>query len=177
MSIRRIRHIQPANAEAVVAHLEENWSSRLSHDVSSYARGRKRAWLKLEPTFGRDWTVKPGYTDDRLSRWLDTIVPGKWDLALISQGHGIKLHRDATYAQPRAFTLNLGAVAVYQYEPTWLDYNLRHRNEHAEVETHDISAGELIEFNCKNRHAAILDADADKRWSINIWQLRQGSNS
>lgn len=172
MSIIRHRRIQPANHDSVVEHLSEVWDGRLSPDVSSYAQGRKRAWLNLQPSFGRNWSTQPAFTDERLSSWLNSIMPVPWDLALISRGAGIRLHRDATYAQPRAFTLNLGAVAVYQYEPTWLDYRLRERDEHAELEAHAIGAGELIEFNCKNRHAAILDADADKRWSINLWQLR-----
>ena len=172
MTVRILRAIQPENHTALLAHLQDNWTDKLEPDVSRYASGRMRAWLNVQPSFGRDWTVTPAHEDDRLSRFLDHIIPMPWDLALVSRGSGIRLHRDATYAQPRAFTLNLGAACVYEYENVWRDYSLHSRRNGAPREAHVVNAGELVEFNCKNRHAAILDADADKRWAINIWQLR-----
>jgi broad specificity phosphatase PhoE len=172
MSIRILRRIQPDNHDALVEHLNSTWASRLQSDVSSYAQGRQRAWLNVQPTFGRDYKLTPTHEDDRLSRFLDSIIPMPWDLALISRGSGIRLHRDASYARPRAFTLNLGGACIYEYENTWRDYSLHSRSSAAPIETHFLGAGDLVEFNCKNRHSATLDADAHKRWAINIWQLR-----
>ena len=109
---------------------------------------------------------------NRLRTYLNKLgIP--FDLGLITHGPvGINWHRDDSYAQFTAYSINLSTVDYewgYQAQYPGFEYS-RDRNDNAPQTVYRIPPGAIIKFNCKNPHAA-LGSDPD-RWSINLWRLR-----
>lgn len=155
-----IHTFNPDRVSEIISHLE-TLTHNLSKDKSSYAKDRKVFWLNQEPSFGKETFYKPGIQDDRLWNFIQKITSSKANCALAAKGAGIDWHRDASYAAPEAWLLNLGP-AVWEFNP---DRNGKPSDSN--IIRAELVGGELIRFNCKHLHRAIASQD---RWAIGIWQ-------
>ena len=146
-------------------HLDSTVAPSLSPDFSSYAKGRKRAWLNWEASLNNPTRFTPSLTDKRLWDWLTTVwnragMDSLPELGLAIHGEiPIQLHRDASYAAAAALNINLGGV-------TWLYDTDRGIGTITET---TLDGGEIIPFDCKHRHG-VSEPDAD-RWSIILWRI------
>ncbi|HEY9865495.1 MAG TPA: hypothetical protein V6D21_15075 [Candidatus Obscuribacterales bacterium] len=140
--------------------------SQLTPDHSNYSKGRFRLWLFHEVDF-RDGSLTKGYSDQRLLDFSQRVYPG-CDIGLLTFGGSladgkvsdgrIDLHRDHTYANPKAISVNLGE-AIFSYgEPEKTDYILQD--------------GDITEFNCKVLHA-VKQVLTPERFSIVFWKLNE----
>lgn len=166
-----IEFIRKLDSEEIssLKRMLENFSDTLTEDVSSYAKGRKRVWLNHE------WDLlhrnfKPALRDEDLWNDLKLTIP-EAELGLASYGSvGIKLHRDDSYADWKAYGINLGKC-TWLYERSYPGYCWTKERLKAQVEEYKLEGGEIFSFNCKNRHAAV-DCSPD-RWSINLWHINK----
>ena len=149
--------------------LETGVRPHLSPDVSNYARGRVRCWLRWEAPLSARQSYKPGLVVPELwtgiSRtWQRSGLPGVPDLALAIYGDiGIRPHRDASYAKAMALSINLGRT-------TWGWTPQRESNRDEDLVWFPMTGGEVTVFDAKHRHAA-RDVAAD-RWAIIAWQTK-----
>lgn len=163
--------VQPENQERIRTHLNEMYleGGLLRPDVSNYARGRQRAWLQVEAPLGNTRPWQPGVRDERLWNWILENIWAEAELGLVAYGQvGIRPHRDASYADYEARSINLGEIEGWWYEPGYSDFGpgpqtIRH------ALTYKLAPGDVIRFNCKNQHAVINPAP--DRWSINLWRV------
>jgi len=146
----------------------------LTGDVSNYARGRQRSWLRHEAPLSdaRPWR-SANQNDELWNEILEicnqiSFVP---ELGLASLGGEISAHRDASYADWRAIGINLG-VTTFGYELSYPEFRWAPPSELVsppQVSLTRLVGGEVFEFNCKNRHwTSNVSAD---RWSINLWRV------
>lgn len=144
----------------------QSLKSQLIPDPSNYAKGRYRLWLFHEVDF-RDGTLSKGYSDQRLLDFSQRVYPG-CDIGLLtyngtlpdgtaSDGR-INLHRDHTYANPKAISVNLGEAIFTYGEPEQQDYLLQD--------------GDITEFNCKVLHS-IKKILTPERFSLVFWKLNE----
>lgn len=132
---------------------------------SSYAYGRRSAWLQFDCPLSMGGHFKPVSTPGRLWDWCERVweqsgMRGKPEVGLANYGDvGIDLHRDATYAAPDTLLINIGKVH-WQYD---------HSRGISIPEHYDFDGGEVIRFNCKHRHGA-YEPGSD-RWSIVLWTI------
>jgi hypothetical protein len=139
----------------------------MTSDNSNYAKGRKRLWLFHECNLRNTELIRGfGIFDNRLRNFCQRVFPG-CNIGLISYGGEgstgtIDWHRDHTYSQPIARTINLGE-STFGY-----DLN-REGGDRRELKLRD---GEIIEFNCKHPHA-LLSIDSKERFGINLWKLNE----
>ena len=138
---------------------------RMELDHSNYAKGRRRLWLFHECNLSNTELTR-GFFDQRLWKFCQRVFTG-CNIGLISYGGEgstgtIDWHRDHTYSQAIARTINLGE-AIFGY-----DLN-RQSGERKEFNLND---GEIIEFNCKHLHA-LLKIVSKERFGINLWQLNE----
>ncbi|CAD5988746.1 hypothetical protein PCC9214_05454 (plasmid) [Planktothrix tepida] len=147
-----------------------NWcqslKSQLVADPSNYAKGRYRLWIFHDVDF-RNGKLSKGYFDDRIYNFSQRVYPG-CDIGLLTFGGQldnnqvsdgrIGLHRDHSYANPKAVSVNLGE-AIFSYgEPEQTDYLLQD--------------GDIIEFNCKILHA-VKEILTEERFSLVFWKLNK----
>lgn len=149
-----------------------NMKDYLVEDHSNYAKGRHRLWLFHEVDF-RDGRLSKAYIDKNIWDISQKVYPGS-NIGLLTYGgklsNGkisdgcIALHRDHTYASPRAISINLGECIFTHGEPIQKDYYL--------------TDGDVIEFNCKALHS-VKEIKSEERFSIVLWQLNsaKGFNS
>jgi hypothetical protein len=162
--------------EEVVKHLNVHIEPHLGFDVSNYAKGRRRTWLQYEaPLSGRQrW--KHGSKDEYLWNFvLETFAPYEIvpELGLVSKGGTIDFHRDAAYAEFKAFAINLGVV-TWEYEMSYPLYDWVPESQliyPPKLITFDMQGGEVFQFNSKNRHRAINSHP--ERWGFNLWNIKQ----
>jgi len=130
----------------------------LKDDVSTYAPGRKRIWVNGlgEPSL----TYEPRLLESHKSEKIHSAIEKlgiKYDFCLVhysgEAAKGIKLHRDASYAMPTAYGINLGSC------------NFTHNGK-----TYHLTGGEIYSFDCKLPHGA---KPAKHRWGINLWTVKQ----
>ena len=144
----------------------QSLKSQLTPDHSNYSKGRFRLWLFHEVDF-RDGTLSKGYSDQRLLDFSQRVYPG-CDIGLLTY-HGpvtndkvsdgrINLHRDHTYSNPKAISINLGEAIFTYGEPEQTDYLLQN--------------GDITEFNCKVLHA-VTEIRSAERFSIVFWKLNE----
>ncbi len=120
-------------------------------DKSSYVSDRQILWIGKQPLFTKCQEIA-GHQDSYIKAIASEIYPDH-DYILIAGGNTeIGMHRDASYAEPEAISINLGGMAYWEYEEgcKWL----RH--------------GHIERFNCKKLHG-ILEADCD-RIVIAVWK-------
>jgi len=159
----------------IIAHLEKMVAPQLVQDVSNYAPDRKRIWLPYEAPLSnaRGWQV--GIEDPKLWQWIcyicQTYAGFTPDVALVAKGGTIKPHRDTSYADYRAVSINLGPV-TWGYTRVRTEYKNAPQDQSAQPTTIRLEGGEVFEFNAKNEHWT-EDADLE-RWSINAWTVRPG---
>lgn len=149
-----------------------NMRPHLIEDVSNYAPGRYRLWLFHEVDF-RNGRLTKAYIDKNIWDFAQMVYPGS-NIGLLTYGgklgngkvsNGkIGLHRDHTYASPKAVSVNLGECVFTHGEPTQRDYCL--------------VDGHIAEFNCKAPHS-VKEIRSEERFSIVFWQLNtaKGFNS
>ena len=113
----RLKTIPRSTCEDVRRHLDSQVTKHLKRDVSSYAPGRKRVWIKTEyPLSIQYQKFQPGIDDPRLWSWIEKL----WDLAgyetspesalAIYGDVPISFHPDAPAAAPQCLQINLGGT-------------------------------------------------------------------
>lgn len=169
MKIQKL--LESYEVDDLVALLEGQIKPRLSSDVSNYAKGRDRAWLKIEPQL-------TSRSEDKIH--LQEVIPLPlvekviWkifkmigfnpDTVLCVHGPvGIKPHRDGSYAAQQAAGINLGEVKWFYEEGT-----------SGKPKQIDLPVGAVYTFNCKKLHGAV--PVNQNRWAINGWNLAKGRN-
>lgn len=170
--IRRALGIDPETVRTVVEHLDCHVAPHLAPDVSSYAKGRQRAWLEIEAPLGRAQPWRPGLASHRLWPWLAAVwrrIDPHTDpqVGLAIRGDtGIAWHRDASFAHARAVLVNLGPCTFE------LDRARDSSNGHpADPVSLELRGGEVLDFDCKHQHR-VLDA-VPSRWSVVLWRLKR----
>ena len=160
--------------QRVVRHLEATKNERCQRDYSSYAPGRSKYWLQWE------WSLKekrfvPGVRDNRLWNFCKEFFP-EADLGLVCTGPvGIRPHRDDSYADWRAVGLNLGEVESWYYDPQYPEFKWTPNQRPSNPEYHQLPAGTVFEFNCKNLHGVVNPAH--NRWGIFLWKVSNKKRS
>jgi hypothetical protein len=174
MSTFRLLHqLSAENQRRICDHLSQEIAPHLSPDSSSYASGRSRLWLQHQPSFARDYTLSAGHVDQRLWGYFERLLPSRIDCGLVTRGPvGISMHRDASYAQYRAFGVNLGEQVTFGYREVYREYRYSpDQQAFAPVQEITLQPGDVYEFCCKNPHG-IMSPITASRWSINFWALR-----
>jgi hypothetical protein len=139
----------------------------LQSDISNYAKGRKRSWLYYEPHLGSKPSIQPAFFSHQLDHALKAIdLP--FDLGLLSlhsvslkSDARIKPHRDTSFAQPKAYLINIGK-ATFGYNPN------RHCTLIDKIQPVDLIDG-IYEFDCKHLHSVI--AAENNRLGLVLWKL------
>lgn len=177
-----IHQIKDKDQQELIAHLENYWT-HLESDISNYARGRKRFWLKEEPPLSKHGSYKPAVQPyERLNNFLTSICKKagiKFHFALVAKGEkGIQWHRDAAYAGWKAVSINLGACTWgychaydgYGYEKVQTGPHKFKGNKPVDFYQLELTGGEVLLFNPKNLHKA--SPNNNDRISINIWEQK-----
>ena len=167
--IRRALRIDPETVRTVVDHLERHVAPHLAPDVSSYARGRQRAWLETEAPLGPTQPWRPGLASHRLWPWLAAVwrrIDPEPQLGLAVHGStGIAWHRDASYAHARAALVNLG--------PCTFELDRAVPRAHAEPRaTVNDTARRGGQFSVSPGGQFSLSLDTS-RWSVVLWRLKR----
>lgn len=148
--------IRKINNWLEVAEYIRDLKSIATPEKAVCARARQQFWLQAEPNYHTK-TYTSAVRDDRLWTFIQKLVPTA-DLAQVIYGNrGIDWHRDAAYAMPKAWILALGK-STFEIE---INGNIR---------SLDLLGGELIEFDCKQRHRAINIHP--ERIAIGIWSAK-----
>ncbi|BDA75896.1 hypothetical protein CAL7716_100620 (plasmid) [Calothrix sp. PCC 7716] len=169
--------ISTTKIEEIRQHLEANYIQLLETDVSNYSPGRQVGWV------GAKWelnnkTFSSGVQDKKLMELLKQVYPDG-DIALVTYspnpGQGINYHRDDSYAANEARSINIGN-SEWGYQPAKSNME-QSRDEKANtpVDEFKLASGTVTRFHSKNAHAA-LNTEAG-RWSINIWSIKDLSQS
>lgn len=167
------------NPERVVKWLVERIQPQLKPDVSRYARGRLRAWLRVEPTLTNPTRLMPGVeVSDRVLERLAELIEWNFDYCLVThsgpKGVGISPHRDASYCGWEGRGLHLSGECQFQYwcERQQVDQAGPRVDLGADAgptETLLLLPGQCTRFNVKNLHAAEPGPD---RWALNFWRKK-----
>jgi len=167
--------ISPQKVREVVDYLNSNIEEDLGVDISNYAKGRRRVWLQYEAPLSPIQPWKHGHKDEYLWDFvLTTMAPygAVPELGLVSKGGQIEFHRDASYAEFKAFAINLGKV-TWEYEQSYPGYSWvaeKFLVDPPKLTTFEMTGGEVFQFNSKNRHRAV-NVDPE-RWAFNMWNIR-----
>jgi hypothetical protein len=156
IDMKIIRRISPERVLEIKEYIQVHLLPLATAEQAKCARGRLNLWLQAEPNYSTR-KYKPAHTDQRLWRFCQKIYP-EASLAQVyfaTHNHGISWHRDASYAKPKAFILNLGQVC------------LQTRTESGALIDLELTGGEIIQFNCKLLHRA-TPCNED-RIGIGIW--------
>lgn len=174
--IERYMRLSSETTHSIVEHLN-TLRDRLEPDVSNYAPGRQRFWFPYEAPLSPSRSWRMGVQDERLWSWVKRQFP-QIDLALAAFGDvGIDWHRDASYADFPAYSVNLGTVEAWLYDDIYPGYawakpqdcNPSHPVRIA------IEPGDVLKFNCKNPHSVLNPAP--DRWSLNLWTVAPKARS
>lgn len=173
-TLKIIDTLSPQKVSQIKEHILTNLAFLATPDVSNYAKGRLRLWLNQEPTFAKEYTIKPAIQDDRLWQYICTIYRKVYGItpsfALVAvKDTNIKLHRDATYAGWKALSINLGQC-TWHYQECYPDYRYSKQVSNPTTIETELYGGEVISFNPKNPHG-VSNASED-RISINIWSSK-----
>ncbi|QBQ73108.1 hypothetical protein kac65v162_gp078 [Nodularia phage vB_NspS-kac65v162] len=176
-----IKVISSTQQQQIREYLDQH-QQLLQRDVSSYAKGRQRFWLKSQPTLDKEPVFNQAHKLPRLWDWCSTIFDRamqhtgldyqpKSALGLVAYGSvGINWHRDATYADYPAVSINLTSKStLWGYQAMYPGYCYGKQDFTPERETFELPSGAVVLFNCKNPHAAIRCAS--DRYSINLWSI------
>lgn len=177
----RINKVPPAPQEALIKRevldektiswlidlLDNEVTPMLVADVSSYAKGRMRAWLPYQAPLDSPQNMTqpfvPGLLHDALWQFIVDICAKhgmQANVALVSKGGNIKPHRDTTYAAQWTMGINLGKCR----------WSIASTRDKAKPDYHmSLNGGEVFSFNSKHVHQ-VEDAASD-RWAINVWAI------
>lgn len=172
-----IKKISKDNQTAIIQHLEENIFPHMIVNNQGAAKGRRQLWIQTAPplTPSAKWHV--GFEDERLMKFIRSVAPEGFtpEAILVTKGGNIRRHRDASYADYRGLSLNLGKVTWY-YERCYQSYNWEPDTPSETLPArYDLTGGELFLFNTKNPHW-VENAHPD-RWGINVWQISKNSRN
>jgi hypothetical protein len=148
-----------SNPEGLRHSLTQKLES-FNYSHSSYTNcARLEKWLFYQPKKLNLPVVVAASLDYRLYSFAKRINPtlNVGLITLNSKAHKssglIKTHRDATYASPTAYLVNLGdAVFVYDNK------------------AYQLSDGGIYQFNCKRPHSVV--SASEMRFSIVFWTLK-----
>ncbi len=166
LSLKNI-HIAKNVLEEITINL-----NKLEKDPSNYAPGRMRGWLFKEWDLKNKVFKEPQIKSELLELFCKTAWP-ECEIALVTYSGedaiGIKLHRDDSYAAFKAATLNVTGNCEFEYlkEYPGLEWS-KERLPQEQREIVHLSPGDLVEFNCKNRHAA---KPSKNRIGISMWKI------
>jgi hypothetical protein len=167
--------------DAILKWLEYFVVGSLRPDVSNYAKGRLRTWIRTEPPLSPKAKERPGEIDitDKLWTRLEDIIEWKFDYCLVTYSGSVKAigitpHRDSSFAAYEAMGLNVSGTCKFRY---WNERNgfdaVKPTNSFPpnEPASHvfDLVPGDLVRFNCKNVHSAEPSID---RWNMNFWKKK-----
>ena len=143
-------------AAAAIAHIRQNLLPLATAEQAKCAQGRLNLWLQAEPNY-RTGRYMPAHKDERLWSFCKKIYPqaALAQIYFADGGHGIDWHRDARYAKPEAYIVNLGKV------------RLETKLGSGEIIGLDLVGGEVIKFNSKLLHRSI--PVCDQRIGIGLW--------
>jgi hypothetical protein len=179
--IELVTTASPELVKNLAKWLDEIVRPHLTPDVSNYAKGRLRVWLGTEPTLTSPTRLLQGLpTPEPITKRLADITGWPFDFCLATYsgdttGIGIGPHRDASYADYEATSMNVTGESRFSYwegrHAFGYAANTREFDPKTDAATHTIlqTAGQLIRFNCKNLHAA---EPGPKRWSLNFWRQK-----
>lgn len=152
-----IKILPREKAREIYSHIRQELIPHATPERTQAGQGRLQLWLEKEPIYSQPGTYKTGIHDPRLWRLIQWIAP-QADLAQVYGGNrGIDWHRDAAYAAPTAWILNLGPCTL--------------ESDHGEIISLDLTGGEIIRFNCKVLHRCTNPHP--QRIGIGIWQCRE----
>ena len=140
---------------------------RLTPDRSSYARGRMRCWLGVEPMLFAPFETRPAVSlSDATRAQLEEAIGWRFDYCLVTwsgpDATGILPHRDAGYAASEAVGWNLTGSCVFNY---WSDRSGKGDPSHV----FNLEPGDVVRLDCKCQHAATPGVD---RWAMNFWRRK-----
>ena len=177
--------ILSTDTQSKMRELLDSYSNSLTLDVSNYAKGRQRFWLQAEADLTKvngGKLYKPGVQIPKLwdycSKLFDKAIAHSelpytptLDLGLVAYGNkGIDWHRDASYADFPAVSVNLSTdTTEWGYEDCRLGYDSKTSNSNPKRKVYKLAPGSVVLFNCKNPHA-VIKCD-DTRYSINLWSV------
>ena len=178
-SLRSIECLDEPTQAEFLAYLVRIKSS-LRADPSNYAKGRLSVWLGIEWSLLQKTFVDSRFYDYKIHQICERVYPN-FQMALITYSGdpdgekpaGIGLHRDDSYAAFAARTLSLNSnsheTTRWQYRQCYPGIGYcPDQDDQAEIQDLILPSGEIIEFNCKNPHAAYPEFG---RWSINCWKI------
>lgn len=175
-----IEYLTTVNPDSTLEWLEKAVRPQLTPDVSSYAKGRLRVWLEVEPMLYPPFKTKLALQDLTAFLQLQKLIDWSFDYCLITfsgdaEPVGIKPHRDAGYANYEARSLNVSGTCRFDY---WNERNAvgfapstHEYNPLVDAPTHSITLqpGDVYRFNCKNLHSA---SPSPSRWCMNFWKRK-----
>jgi hypothetical protein len=162
---------------AIIDHMNEELLPLLTPNIGGYAAGRQHLWLEHAWNL-KDRHFEAGHHDERLWTWLCAEMERRFnwvpELGLAVYGEvPIRIHRDDSYADWVAYTINLGEVESWYYDsvyPGW-GYSQRQAARYQNETTIYPQEGSIIKFNCKNPHGPINPGPT--RWAINLWRINR----
>lgn len=162
----------------VIAYLEAHVRPHLTPDKSSYAPGRLRAWLGVEPSLHPAFPMKLALpVSDETWTWFEAAIGWRFDYALVTYSgdeasgvKGIAPHRDAAYASPLARGWHLSGSCTFSYWPERGGFGGGTSAEPRSRMNIELQPGDLWQFDCKNLHAA---APSPGRWAMNFWKAKR----
>lgn len=190
-SIRLLGRLDGDELEALLDIVRALIKAAGGTDISSYAPGRINAWNgpKADLRYKGNFFQAADWWCPELHQFCERLLPG-YHACLITYsgdgqlGKGIALHSDQSYAAFKARTINLqtdpDATTEWFYGQRYpgMGYSreqtaiARSREDFLADRGEDLCQfelchGDVIEFNCKNPHAA---HPGPRRYSINLWQ-------
>lgn len=172
-----LKELSRGDVRQLVGLLDREVEPRLVRQERGYASGRRYAWLGWEPSFqeppsalarprGRLWSA--------LQEWVPEIEAAECWCNGEGSSPGIRPHRDAPYADPVAYILNLGRTRFR----IWLPTDCVPHPGLARIAAHtrfseyamELTGGELIRFDCKVLHASATEEV--RRWGIGMWKFK-----
>jgi hypothetical protein len=161
----------------MVTWLERDIKPFLTNDVSSYARGRARAWLGTEPMLFAPFKDVPAVqVHSTILPRLREIIDWDFHYCLVTfsgeRATGISPHRDAGYADYEAYGLNIIGDCTFSY---WNDRRYFGQGPSSGLapatspptDVLKLQEGHIFHFNCKNLHSA---EPSPNRWGMNFWR-------
>lgn len=165
---------------AIEKWLVKSITPHLRPDVSNYAKGRMRAWLRTEPPLSTKQQTKSGIeVSDKIWNRLQEIINWSFDYCLVTYSGnevaiGISPHRDSSFAAYEAMGLNVSGTCRFSYWNERNGFDATKPTNKFPVEgppSHvvELKPGDLVRFNCKNVHAA---EPSTNRWNMNFWKRK-----
>lgn len=162
------------NPEKIEAWLESFVRAKLTPTISNYAKGRLECWLNIRPSLTTPIEHFKGLiVPEPIVLRIKELISWDFDYCLVTYSGdekpaGILPHRDASYADYEAMSLNVSGQCKFDW---WINRNAISASR--EFESLILEPGMLTHFNCKHLHAA---TPGIKRWNMNFWKAKPKSD-